>query len=398
MTKNLKIVFLLLPEKGHINPYIGPAQALIEMGHDVFVAAPGNVSAQFEAADIPFLHDLVTQDQVNGLDGRTFVELIRDKNKLSHAIEGFLIGDLNEQVRLVENLLKKCNADRLVIDPMFYAATIAAEKIGIRWAAVSSSLSGVLPKDLKSDVLDTVRAMESRREELFLKFGFRAKFNAVDVVSSWLNITFATEEFVGRAPDGIELVGPSLPLGVRGDEVESGKRNSARPLIYVSFGSQIFYVPEVFKKIIEAVKGLEVELAMAIGDLIDEPEWQQPIANCTVYRYAPQSELLNNAVLFVSHGGANSVMESLVAGVPMLISPFCNDQFHQAHIVEQSGVGRVLDLQSAQVSAVRRCIENLLSDNKLRDTVSVVSQSYKGNGAIRAARLISERERTPTPV
>lgn len=37
----MKIIFCLLSDQGHINPYIGPAQALLQRGHDVTVISLG---------------------------------------------------------------------------------------------------------------------------------------------------------------------------------------------------------------------------------------------------------------------------------------------------------------------------------------------------------------------
>ena len=83
-------------------------------------------------------------------------------------------------------------------------------------------------------------------------------------------------------------------------------------------------------------------------------------------------------------------MESLACGVPMLLSPFCNDQFHSAHFVERAGAGCVLDLQQAGVADIAEALERLLRPGTLRDQAARVRASYAArDGSAEAARLIS---------
>ena len=39
-----RVLFCVIPEKGHLNPYIGPAQALQSLGAEVVFHAPADVS------------------------------------------------------------------------------------------------------------------------------------------------------------------------------------------------------------------------------------------------------------------------------------------------------------------------------------------------------------------
>ena len=82
------------------------------------------------------------------------------------------------------------------------------------------------------------------------------------------------------------------------------------------------------------------------------------------------------------------MMEALRFGVPLLVSPVCNDQFHQAHYVRQSGVGMVLDLQLAGVTECRAALEKLLNDAEIKAQMKRVSTSYQRDGAAEAASLI----------
>jgi UDP:flavonoid glycosyltransferase YjiC (YdhE family) len=91
----------------------------------------------------------------------------------------------------------------------------------------------------------------------------------------------------------------------------------------------------------------------------------------------------------ITHGGANSVMEAMHFGVPLLVTPICNDQFHNARFVERARTGRALDLGTAGPEAVWDALAALLSDGAERAAANRASISYRERGgAKRAAELV----------
>jgi len=167
----MKVAFAIIPERGHINPYIGPAQALMDAGHSVLVAAPGNIWDQMTRAGLDFRTDLI-DPRVSGADtrvtrGAALVELIQDAARLHKWIEQLLLAGLPAGIDRIRDWYRQEGFDVVVIDPLYYAAAIAAHIEGIPWAALSNSLNPVLPAALDSALLQTVAALSSRRSELF---------------------------------------------------------------------------------------------------------------------------------------------------------------------------------------------------------------------------------------
>jgi UDP:flavonoid glycosyltransferase YjiC (YdhE family) len=393
----VKAAFALLPEKGHVNPYIGPAQALLDAGHEVVIAAPGDISRQIAAAGLTFRADLIAGAADNRVTrGAALVELIQDGERLHRWIEQLLLGGLPDAIEPVREWYRRERADVVVVDPLYYAAAIAAHLEGLPWASVSNSLNPVTPPDLDSALLRTVRRLAPRRAEIFARCGYAdAAFSVCDILSPFLTIGFTTEALVGAPPDGVTLAGPSLPLHARGDEVAMCPLPADRPVVYVSFGSQIYFWPEIFEKMVAAGRALDAHLVLALGDLVDDPHWASPREHCHVYRYAPQAEVLRRADAFVTHGGANSVMEAIAASVPMLVSPMCNDQFHQAYFVEMAGIGCVENLVESPVERIVVRMRALLQDTRIRSNMEAVSRTYRANGARRAADLVAKLAERP---
>lgn len=375
------VAFALIPEKGHINPYIGPAQALQQMGFTVAVAAPGDISAQIRAAGLPFYTDLippVSDDRVTS--GAELVALIQNPAALDRWIEQLLLDPIDSAAPAIEAWLARIRADVVVIDPLFYGAAIASHRLRIPWTAVSNSLNPVVPRELDSALLRTIRRIAPRRDALFAQYGCEGfAFRGADVLSPHLTLVFATEALVGPPPDGVILSGPSFPIGPRGDEVELRPLPAGKPILYASFGSQIYHWPEIFDRIHKAAERLGAHSVFSTGSLtFDRP-------NCDAYSYAPQLELLiRHARAFITHGGANSVMEAMAAQVPMLVSPMCNDQFHNAYFVERSKRGFVLDLRTATVEAIAAALSELLNRPRPAER-----QERPENGALAAARHIA---------
>ena len=388
----MKIAFALIPEKGHINPYIGPAQALVEAGHEVVIGAPGDIERQIARAGLLFRTDLLADRAGTRVTrGAELVELIQDPVRLDGWIEDLLLRGVAEQIPKLLAWYERERANVVVVDPLYYATAIAAHRSSIPWAAVSNSLNPVIPPSLDSALLRTVRRLSPRRADLFAAHGFAdASFSGCDVLSPHLTIAFATEALVGPPPPDVELAGPSFPLHDRGDEVAVRPLPPDRPVIYTSFGSQIYYWPSVFEKILRAGRALNAHMIFAMGDLAIEPPWSAPLDGCDVYGYAPQLALLRPASAFITHGGANSVMEGIAAGVPMLVSPMCNDQFHQAYFIAKAGLGAVENLPAAPVDYIVEHLRRLLGDPDIQSRTQAVSKTYQVDGARRAAQLIAD--------
>lgn len=382
-----KISFLILPEKGHINPYIGPAQALQELGHKVSIASIGDISAQIEKAGLKFDRTLLsTKEPTQPMRGKDLVELVSDKLAMKTWIKALLLDISQEDVNKHITWIKTQKPDVLVVDPLAYAAVIAAEATNTPWVSMSNSLNPILEPDVKSDLLETLGEIEAQRSNLFKNFDVEVGFNGCDALSKHLTIAFCTSEFVGERDHTVHMVGPSLPLHLRGDE-ENFKTKTDRPIIYASFGSQIFYWPEIFEKLIRAVKNEEWHLKLSVGDLIDTLPQEEHV---TLYRYAPQLDILPKASVFITHGGANSVMEALRAKTKLWVSPMCNDQFHQAHYVSKSCLGWVEDIRNLSIAEINQRIKKILTDPSIHENLERVSLSYQVDGSRKSAQLITE--------
>ena len=79
------------------------------------------------------------------------------------------------------------------------------------------------------------------------------------------------------------------------------------------------------------------------------------------------------------------------AGVPLLVSPICNDQPHNARLVAGAGAGQVCDLAVAGVGEVRERLSALYADGPARACAGRIAHSYRAAGGAAAVADAVER-------
>jgi len=385
-----RALFVIIGEKGHIHPFLGPAAELQARGVEVSFYAPVDVRAQLARAGFTrfFCGADAPEGPPPGNRGEAFAALVADRDRLRAWIKAVLIDAVPAQIERLGAVVRDEKPDLLVIDPMMYAGAIVAERADLPWVGLSTSLNPVVRDDMPSELSETIRALDPERQALFRAHGLTGRFRVCDALSPHLTVVFSTPELVGEPPPGVALVGPSWPRRERGDEPPfPWERLDGRPVISMSFGSQIFHQPRRFERVIQATHGLGVQLVCSVGDLA----FASPPEHVVTVPYFPQLALLERSAVFVTHGGANSIMEATALGVPVLVNPLCNDQFHNAAFVARAGTGLTCDLATASVETVRAQLVSLLEDETLRARVAAVAADYRRHDGSRetAERLLA---------
>lgn len=134
-------------------------------------------------------------------------------------------------------------------------------------------------------------------------------------------------------------------------EVEEWLASADAPVVYVSLGSFLSVRADVLVRVAEALRGLEVRVALASGSTTADELGPIP-ADWLVRAVLPQVTVLARSALAISHGGNNSVTEALTAGVPLVLLPLSTDQFAGAAAVEDAGLGEALDPNAASATEI----------------------------------------------
>lgn len=134
-----------------------------------------------------------------------------------------------------------------------------------------------------------------------------------------------------------------------------------RPLVLASLGSvapALGVNGGLLGSIVAALGTLDVSAIVATGGA----EIPAPPANVILTDFVDQQTVLPTCDVFVTHGGFNSVRESLQAGVPMVLLPLFGDHPPNSAQAEALGAGITLDPQTVTAGEVAAAVEKVLAD------------------------------------
>jgi UDP:flavonoid glycosyltransferase YjiC (YdhE family) len=244
----VKILFVVPPWTGHVNPTVSVARALETMGHEVAWAGHASHARALlpEGARLFDLGDigLSEADQAQMHEVR-FLESLR------FLWQSLLVPLARATRPRVEEAVRAWKPDVVAVDHQAIGGALAVRRLGVKWAtlcttsaSVVDTLSG-LPQ-VKAWVDEQVRALE--RE---------AELPPAGDLSPALAIVFSTRALIGELelPAQARLVGPSINARDDRTPFPWQRFDPARRAVFVSIGTVSLERNRKFFEIVEeAVK------------------------------------------------------------------------------------------------------------------------------------------------
>ncbi|OJF90707.1 nucleotide disphospho-sugar-binding domain-containing protein [Pararhizobium antarcticum] len=158
-------------------------------------------------------------------------------------------------------------------------------------------------------------------------------------------------------------------------------------LILVSFGSLGAMDVSMIKRMIGVFEDMPYRFIVNVGPWRDD--YARVPDNVFLESWFPQPSVVEQASLFIHHGGNNSFCEALYYGVPSLIMPYCWDGHDNARRAQDVGVGQRIDRYEWTDAVLKTAVASLLDDavmrQRLRDNAKLMKQSH---GVAVAAKAI----------
>lgn len=304
---------------------------------------------------------------------------------------------MDTAVQHLEAELDREGADVVVADFAFFAAALVAERR--RLPLVTLFHSG-LPFPLEGQHPFTggaalSRTIDARVRRVRAKLGLPlAPAGLLDrPYSPDLNLLATAPALEGRALDygpTTCAVGPCVDGRVEAGDFPFERLRPEATKVYLSLGTVFNRHPERFRALLGGLQAPGVQVVVSAG-----PSYEalQPLAGPEVllFRTVPQLAVLRAVDFVVSHGGNNTVNETLLAGRPLLVLPIGGEQEANARRVERLGAGLPLERQRLTAEAVRPAFTRLREEPSFRARAQAVAQSCVGlPGAAGAATKILE--------
>lgn len=379
------IFFFSLPAHGHVNPTLPLVRELTSRGHRVLYYDVEAFREKIEAAGAQFVpidaYMPPAPEDIDRRAGKDFASLIEMAADLTLSLNERVAQDVAEH-----------HPACVVGDSVCIWGKLLARRHGLPFICSTTTFafndqSARLMKRQPGEVLRMLLGMPrmARKLRQLREHGH----DAPDVISLIGNdtktptIVYTSRLFQPMSEtfgDSYAFVGPSVMQ-------RYPRRPHDRPLVYVSLGTVLNNAPDFYRSALQALSGMDCDAILSIGDAVDPAALEPVPGNVRIYPRVNQLEVLAGADVFLTHCGMNSVSESLLCGVPMVLFPQHGEENAVAIRCEQLGAG--LRLKRPSASCIRSALEAVLGDDRYRRAAQTVAEDFaRCGGAAEAADFV----------
>jgi MGT family glycosyltransferase len=384
-----RVLFINGPAEGHINPTLGVVSELIRQGEEVVYFTTEQFRTRIEK----------TGAIVRTYDGSAFMSAFLAGNT-NHILDK-VTGLLRTSDVIVPSVIEQTKGDEfdyIIHDSMFGCGRLLAQMLHL--PAVNSCTSFAQTKQSFDFILNSVSRqspasintqVESEFEQMLATVN--AKYG-VDLESAYdvfcnpapLSIVYTTRQFQPHGEsfdDTYKFVGPSISERGSQDKWDLDLEN--KQVIYISLGTVIRDVMDFYKICFEALGDTEYTVVASVGRHTDISDLGNIPPNFIVRNYVPQTEVLRQTQVFITHGGMNSTSEGLFYGVPLIVIPHDKDQPFIARRVAELGAGIQLQKDNLSANELRKAVDEVVKNQDFRKVVSEMSKSFQQAGGYQQA-------------
>jgi MGT family glycosyltransferase len=208
--------------------------------------------------------------------------------------------------------------------------------------------------------------------------------------SPWLNLYLYPEEADYGREQPLASTWQRLDTCVRDTEPAwsepEGFAQHGERLVYLSLGSLGSADVGLMKQLVAELAESPHRFVVSKGPQHTEFELAD---NMTGAEFLPQTRILPQVDLVITHGGNNTTTEAFFFGKPMVVLPLFWDQYDNAQRVDELGYGVRLSTYGHDGEELRGAIDRLLVDDALQQRLRAASKRLQWvPGTTKAADLI----------
>lgn len=386
----MRILIAVIGSAGDLNPRMAIGRELLQRGHTVTVATHADYRKAVHAAGLPFRE--IRPETMKVANAKTLFE----DGLLDPALANSLMTQLGATF---DDLLACCaDVDLILSSDAVMPAGLVAFARSMPWvhtvitpAAISLDSSSVDDRGRVAELIrNRTRALAALcRARGISPAAMLLKPTAVLALFSPVMLENGTP----RAPN-FHTVGFSF---YEGEELDLDAAlvdflDAGDPPVVFTFGSASSVAAEAFYRVSHlAAESLGLRTVFLGGDGFAAlaTRHNSPTDRLFVGTNAPYSKVFERAQVIVHHGGIGTIARALLAGVPMVITPFFVDQPYNAAQAQRLGVARLLPRERYTVDSLAEELGAVLTDRHYAQRARQLSDAISSeDGAVAASRIV----------
>lgn len=419
---------------GHLNPHRSLAYALRERGHIVaFYTGAGARRCLEEDGFAMYPHHpdmdrILTEILLPTGPGLTAGKIaderlgIFHKREITQALKRYLLDPIPYQIDDLQKIYADFQPDVLVSDLTLMAGClILKDRSPVPVAVFSVILPCPIPGPgappwgpglpLARSFLQRLTASVFRTASKWVLSDVRAEANALRARYGLKPIPGSLAQEYGKAALCLVMSTPSLdycrqdlpssvhycgafPMSSRhpasGPAWLEGLRPTP-PVVHVTEGTIHTSQPFLLEIAIEALAGAPFQVILATGHQRTPESLNLSTAapNIRLEQFVPYKILLPKTSVLVTTGGGGTILEALLAGIPVLVVPIGWEHAENAQRVVEAGVGLRLNPADCTPKTLRAAVERLTSDPSFQTNAQRVRKELAAQGGpLRASELL----------
>lgn len=214
-----------------------------------------------------------------------------------------------------------------------------------------------------------------------------------DCLSPTLEVSQSVEgfDFPRRAPPA--ALRPCGPL--RLPETRPWAALPGGTNVFCSLGTLQGARAAIFGAVATACDRLGLPLTIAHGGRLDAAGRSGLPGTPRVEAFVPQRAVLRTVGAVVTHGGLNTVLDALAAGVPLVVVPLAFEQGAIAARVARSGAGIVVPLRRLTPETLAEALTAILERPSYRERAAALRDEIAAAGGVSRAADLVERATRP---
>src|SRR5204863_299457 len=153
-----------------------------------------------------------------------------------------------------------------------------------------------------------------------------------------------------------------------------GAAGDGSSLLYLSLGSLGSGDVELMQRLVDTLAHSRHRIVVSKGPQHDQIRLAD---NMSGAEFLPQTSILPQVDLVITHGGNNTVTEALYFGKPMVLLPLFWDQYDNAQRIDECGLGARLDTYGHEPEQLLGAVDRLLADRALGERLATLSASLQ---------------------